>query len=319
MSERKGDDAVRVPIEIKTEDLSELQQLIQELTEAEEAARTARASGAALPSKGAAGPQTFGGQAKRTGREGAAGEVEGGIFAGMRDKAALPTTYRDRTGRQAMQRENPFSALQDQVKQMQDEQMEQTIGVMDQMIQMGMGYVPFIGGAKVVGAVQKHRMNKIKQHMMNRGANNFQLPAGGSSSAVIAGGAAAAASGGGLGKVLGLVRNISMKGGAVGAIVAGIVTAIMFSKQYIDWTHSPGGPNDLRYRRVIATEMDPLFERKEKQEINMGIRTVRISGSPAVRGETQIRSTLEQVKRGVPVYNGEFEAYSKGLFFGSGP
>ena len=50
MSERKGDDAVRVPIEIKTEDLSELQQLIQELTEAEEAARTARASGAALPS-----------------------------------------------------------------------------------------------------------------------------------------------------------------------------------------------------------------------------------------------------------------------------
>ena len=62
-----------------------------------------------------------------------------------------------------------------------------------------------------------------------------------------------------------------------------------------------------------------LFERKEKQEINMGIRTVRISGSPAVRGETQIRSNLEQVKRGIPVYNGEFEAYSKGLFFGSGP
>ena len=39
MSERKGDDAVRVPIEIKTEDLDELQRLIQELTEAEEAAR----------------------------------------------------------------------------------------------------------------------------------------------------------------------------------------------------------------------------------------------------------------------------------------
>ena len=318
MSERKGDDAVRVPIEIKTEDLSELQQLIQELTEAEEASRTARASGAALPSKGAAGPQTFGGQAKRTGREGAAGESAGGIFAGMRDKDALPTTFRDRSGRQAMQRENPFSALQDQVKQMQDEQTEQTIGMMDQMIQMGMGYVPFIGGAKVMGAVQKHGISRLKQHMMNRGANNFQLPAGGGSSAVIAGGAAAA-SGGGLGKVLGLVRNISMKGGAVGAIVAGIVTAIMFSKQYIDWTHSPGGPNDLRYRRVIATEMDPLFERREKQEINMGIRTVRISGSPAVRGETQVRSNLEQVKRGVPVYNGEFEAYSKGLFFGSGP
>ena len=129
-------------------------------------------------------------------------------------------------------------------------------------------------------------INRLKQHMMNRNANNFQLPAGGSSSAVIAGGAAAA-SGGGLGKVLNLVRSVSAKGGTIGAIVAGIVTAITLSQEYIKWTHSPGGPNDLRYRRVIATEMDPLFERKEKQEINMGIRTVRISGSPATRGETQ--------------------------------
>ena len=319
MSERKGDDAVRVPIEIKTEDLSELQQLIQELTEAEEASRTARASGA-LPARGSAGAQSFVGQAGRSGRQAAAREGPGGIFGGGREgMQATPQTFRDRSGRQAMQRENPFSALQDQVKQMQDEQMEQTIGIMDQMIQMGMGYVPFIGGAKIAGMAQKHGVNRLKQHMMNRNANNFQLPAGGSSSAVIAGSTAAAASGGGLGKVLSLVRNISMKGGAVGAIVAGVVTAIMLSKTYIDWTHSPGGPNDLRYRRVIANEMDPLFERKEKQEINMGIRTVRISGSPATRGETQIRSTLEQVKRGVPVYNGEFEAYSKGLFFGSGP
>ena len=106
MSERKGDDAVRVPIEIKTEDLSELQQLIQELTEAEEAARTARASGAALPSKGAAGPQTFGGQAKRSGREGAAGEGPGGIFGGEKGMQATPQTFRDRSGRQAMQKKN---------------------------------------------------------------------------------------------------------------------------------------------------------------------------------------------------------------------
>jgi len=318
LSERKGDDAVRIPIEIKSEDMAELQQLLQQLTEAEEAARTSRASGAALPSKGAAGPQTFGGQAKRTGREGAAGEGAGGIFAGMRDKDALPTTFRDRSGRQAMQRENPFTALQDQVKQMQDEQMEQTIGMMDQMLQMGMGYVPFIGGAKVMGAVQKHGINKLKQHMAQNAAQGAASPA--FAAAGTAAGTAVAATGTGRAfKVLGMIRNVTARGGPIGAIVAGIITAVMLSKTYIDWTHSPGGPNDLRYRRVIATEMDPLFERKEKQEINMGIRTVRISGSPAVRGETQVRSNLEQVKRGVPVYNGEFEAYSKGLFFGSGP
>ena len=318
MSERKGDDAVRVPIEIKTEDLSELQQLIQELTEAEEAARTARASGAALPSKGSAGAQSFAGQAKRSGREGAAGEGPGGIFAGVRDQAAMPMSFRDRSGSQAMQRQNQFSALQDQVKQMQDEQTEQTIGIMDQMLQMGMGYVPFIGGAKVVGFAQKHGLNKLKQRMAQNTAQGSASPA-----FAAAGGAAGAAlpvaTGGKAFKVLGMIRNVTARGGPIGAIVAGIITAVMLSKTYIDWTHSPGGPNDLRYRRVIANEMDPLFERKEKQEINMGIRTVRISGSPAVRGETQIRSNLEQVKRGIPVYNGEFEAYSKGLFFGSGP
>jgi len=42
LSERGGDDAVRVPIEIKTEDLEEIQQLIQELTEAEENIRKAK-------------------------------------------------------------------------------------------------------------------------------------------------------------------------------------------------------------------------------------------------------------------------------------
>ena len=137
LSERKGDDAVRVPIEIKTEDLSELQQLIQELTEAEEASRTARASGATLPSKGSAGAQSFAGQAKRSGREAAAGEGPGGIFGGDSGMQATPQTFRDRSGRQAMQRENQFSALQDQVKQMQDEQTEQTIGIMDQLFQLG--------------------------------------------------------------------------------------------------------------------------------------------------------------------------------------
>ena len=318
LSERKGDDAVRIPIEIKSEDMAELQQLLQQLTEAEEAARTSRASGGALPSKGTAGAQTFGGQAKRSGREGAAGEGPGGIFAGVRDMDAMPTSFRDRTGRQAMQRESPFKALQDQVKKQADEQMENTIGLMDQMMQMGMGYVPFIGGAKIMGAVQKHGVNRLKQHMQKNAAQGAASPAfaaaGGAAGAMVPAGSGSKAF-----KVLSMVRNVSARGGAVGAIIAAVLTTIMLSKTYIDWTHSPGGPNDLRYRRVIATEMDPLFERKEKQEINMGIRTVRISGSPATRGETQIRSTLEQVRRGVPVYNGEFEAYAKGLFLGSGP
>ena len=55
MSERGGDDAVRVPIEIKTDDLEEIQQLIQELTEAGEEIRKAKTEEkGALPRKGRA-------------------------------------------------------------------------------------------------------------------------------------------------------------------------------------------------------------------------------------------------------------------------
>ena len=94
----------------------------------------------------------------------------------------------------------------------------------------------------------------------------------------------------------------------------------MTYKEYIDWTHQPGGPNDLRYRRVISNEMNPLIEREKKQEINIGTRVVRVTSAPAVRDPNQVHSTYERVKRGIPIYNGEFEAYAKGLFLGgSGP
>ena len=305
MSERKGDDAVRVPIEIKTEDLSELQQLIQQLTEAEEAARTARASGAALPSKGAVGPQTFGGQAKRTGREAASGEGPGGIFGGGREgMQATPQTFRDRSGRQAMQRKNEFSALQDQVKGMQEEQMEQTVGMMDQIVGMGTAYIPFIGGTKLIGFAQQKLMSKIKQ----RAAVGV---AGGPPQGGFFGGAA---QGGKAGMLLSKIGSMARLAGPVGVVIAAVIGGIMAGKQLTDWLQSPGGFWDIRYKREIYREMDPLLQRREKQEINIGLRVVRVTSIPAVRGQNQVFSTLEAVKKGIPIYDGEFEAFSKGLY-----
>ena len=312
MSERKGDDAVRIPIEIKTEDMAELQQLLQQLTEAEEAARTSRASGAALPSKGAAGPQTFGGQAKRSGREGAAGEGPGGIFAGVRDMSAMPMSFRDRTGKQAMQRESPFKALQDQVKKQSEEQAEQTMGILDQVIGMGSAYLPWVGGHAALGAGQKALMNKLKQRSANKAQQAFH--AGGMQGPAMMPVGAGMGAGGKIAGVLSKVRMMAAKGGPIGVAVAVGITAVMLSKEYIDWTHSPGGPNDLRYRRVISEEMNPLIEREKKQETNIGTRVVRVTSAPAVRDPNQVHSTYERVKRGIPIYNGEFEAYAKGLF-----
>ena len=302
MSERKGDDAVRVPIEIKTEDLDELQQLIQQLTEAEEAARTARASGAALPSKGAAGPQSFGGQAGRSGREGAAGEGPGGIFGGEKGMQATPQTFRDRSGRQAMQRQNKFNALEDQVKQMQEEQMEATVGMMDQIVGMGTAYLPFVGGAKFAGFAQQKLMTKMKQSGItpkNMLAALLPTPAPGAKA----------------GMLMSKIGLIAGKIPLIGTIVAAVVGAIMVSKQLTDWLQAPGGFWDIRYRREIYKEMDPFLSRREKQEINIGLRSVRVTTAPAVRGTgTQVFSTHEAVRKGIPIYDGEFEAFSKGLY-----
>ncbi len=76
-----------------------------------------------------------------------------------------------------------------------------------------------------------------------------------------------------------------------------------------------GGFWDIRYRREIQKEMDPFLSRREKQEINIGLRVVRVTTAPAVRGTgTQVFSTHEAVRKGIPIYNGEFEAFSKGLY-----
>ena len=310
MSERKGDDAVRVPIEIKTEDLSELQQLIQQLTEAEEASRTARASGAALPSKGSAGAQSFAGQAKRSGRDAAAGEGPGGIFGGEKGMQATPQTFRDRSGRQAMKRENQFSALQDQVNQMQEEQMEATVSMMDQLIGMGSAYLPFVGGSKFVSWGQHKLMSKLKQ----RAAAGVTPQGGFAGAAAQAGLMGVGATGGKAGMLMSKISMIAGRMPVIGTVIAAVIGGIMAGKQLTDWLQSPGGFWDIRYKREIYKEMDPFLSRREKQEINIGLRTVRVTSIPAVRGRNQVFSTLEAVKKGIPIYDGEFEAFSKGLY-----
>jgi len=296
LSERKGDDAVRIPIEIKSEDMAELQQLLQQLTEAEEAARTARASGAALPSKGSAGPQTFGGQAGRSGREAAAGEGPGGIYGGEREgMQAMPQTFRDRSGRQATQRENRFNALENQVKDMAEEQVQETIGVMDQMMGLGMSYVPFIGGGKLLNIARAKLITKMKQNVAKGGAANVPKYMAGGRIAAIAG--------------------LARFAGPIGIAVSVVMGAIMASKKFFDFMQAPGGFWDIRYRRHIQKELDPFIDRRDKQEINIGLRAVRVTTAPAVRGTgTQVFSTHEAVRKGIPIYDGEFEAFSKGMY-----
>jgi len=305
MSSKDGD-ALKIPIEIKTEDVAELQQLIQQITDAENDLTRLKSTGI---TKGAQN-QTFQGQARGAGGMKNTTEGRGGIFESrLMEGGATPMTLRDRSGKQAFARENSFEALQNKVEKMQEEQGEQVASMFDQAFGLAGGYAPFMAVSKFSGPFQQKVMPKIKQKIAAAGAGVVSAAAGAGVSAKIAGAAIGAAK-------LARIATLAAGAGPIGIAIAGVISAVLISKAFIDWMHGPGGFWDLRFKRVIQKETDPLFERREKQEINIGLRTIRVTSMQAVRGSNQVHSTQSAVKRGIPIYNGEFEAYSKGLYLG---
>ena len=134
MSKKGGDDAVRVPIEIKTEDLEEIQQLIQELTEAEEEIRKAKTEEkGALPRKGRARD----GESKAP-YEAADMDERGGIFGGTMEEE-MPQKYKDKTSKTPHQKESAWENMQKQVQQNQVAVQDQANAL--QGIQAGLGGV----------------------------------------------------------------------------------------------------------------------------------------------------------------------------------
>jgi len=107
----RGEDELRIPIEIKTEDIKEIRDIIQGLKEAQQDARsalpTSRKGAAAGEQRGAVRTQPF--------------EERGGIFGG---EAGKEGEIRDKTSAQAVQRENAFDKLKEQVNDIQDTQVE---------------------------------------------------------------------------------------------------------------------------------------------------------------------------------------------------
>ena len=300
----RDDNVVRVPIEIKTEDIAEIQDLIQKLSEAEGDITRIKSTGITSGSM----PQTRGGQARRAGGQNVTTEGRGGIFDKQDEDESLPMSFRDRTGRQAMQRGNRFKDLESKVNQMEEENMAAFGGMLDQVMGYAGSYVPFHLYNKFGGPIQ----NKIKQKVAGQGGGGLM----GSTAVGGAPIAGAAAQGGRASAFMGKIASLSARAGPIGAIIAAVIGGILVTKAITDWMQGPGGFWDIRYKRKINQEMDPFLERREKQEINIGLRTVRVTSTPAVRGNNQVFSTQEAVRKGIPVYNGEFEAFSKGLYIG---
>ena len=294
------DDALHIPIEIKTDDLNEIKDLINEITQAESDLTRI---------KGGRESQTFAGQSRAASGMKTTTEGRGGIFEStLMEGATMPLNLRDRSGKQAHTRENSFNALQDQVDQMQEEQGQQVASMFDQAFGLAGGYAPFMAMNKFSAPFQQKVMPKVKQKMQNIGMGVAGAATGTGMKAKVA---SAGVRGAGM---LASVSTMAAGSGPIGLVVAAVVTGILASKAFLDWMHGPGGWRDIRYRRVIAQELDPFFDRKDKQEINAGLRTIRVTSMPAVRGQSQVHSTQDMIKRGIPIYNREFEAFSKGLF-----
>jgi len=146
LSERSGDDAVRVPIEIKTDDLQEIQQLIQELTDAEEEIRKAKTEEkGALPRKGRARDGE-----SRAPYEAADIDERGGIFGGTMEEA-MPQKYKDKTSKTPHQKESAWTDMQRKVQENQAAIQEQ--GNFMQSMQGGLGQVSAgVGMAGLAGS-----------------------------------------------------------------------------------------------------------------------------------------------------------------------
>jgi len=114
-----GGDVLRIPIEIKTDDLDEIKSLINDLDSAENDINVLR------PKKGKSTDTTSRSPFERD------DDQSGGIFGGQMQQAS-PSKGRDKTSNQAVTRDNEFQKMQEQMQGVESSQasMEQTLGGM---------------------------------------------------------------------------------------------------------------------------------------------------------------------------------------------
>lgn len=246
-------DKLRIPIEIKTDDLEELQEVIKGINDAESNVR-------ALPKKGKAG----GGAATRAPIAERERPFEGGIFD--QSRAATPLG-KDRTSRQATKRDNEFSKLKDQVNKV-----EEATGQFGSQLAGMATNLGFAGVATVAG----RNAQKIKGGVPTKAAIAGTSAASG----------AVAMAQGGVGGLMGKFGGLVTKAFLPVAIITSILQLVttITKEMFRD-----GGFFDRRFRRQINEEVASATDRKEKAEIQQGLRVLRITPVAGFRGEGTTR------------------------------
>ncbi len=251
MSKESGD-ALRIPIEIKTDDLQELNSLIQDITDAQSAVRelTPRRGKGDSSSRSAVSPSSNDGF---------------GIFSSSREGEVLPSKGRDKSSRQAFQRESEFEKLKERVE--------------------------------IAHAGQKSLDAKLNSIMS--GVFGVNIATGGIQSAgpIFSSAGKIVSGGGAAGMIAGLAAKLVAPIGAA-------LLAVGFIETIISELFKPGGPFDIRFKRNFQKESNILTSLEQKMEIRAGRRIIRTTTISSLRGSTRQQfSTLDMLKHGIAPYD----------------
>ena len=135
MSSQSGD-SLRIPIEIKTEDLDEIRELINDISRAQSDLQNLKA----VPQKG----RGSGDQSSRSAYANPTDTGGNGIFGGSDFGDALPSSGRDKTSKAPVQKENQFAKLEQKVNEVEQNQQDAIKGALGTATQ-GVGFASIIG------------------------------------------------------------------------------------------------------------------------------------------------------------------------------
>ncbi len=260
----EGGDALRIPIEIKTDDLAEIQDLINELSKAESdidvlKPRKGRGTGDETSRSAFVRQDPF--------------DERGGAMGGQSGEA-LPTQGRDKKSRSPFQRENEFSKMRDEVDNIQENQGD----MLGQLVNAG--FIGNVAGFK----------GRAKQFAATSAVPLANMAKGGLTGGVMG----AAGLGGGVKGFLG-------KAGILGMFA---MVAFELVQTAIAFAYRPGGPLDRRFKRDMDKESVRMIDLGEKADINQGRRIVRVTSATSLRGtDSQVRSSLDVYKSGQRVFD----------------
>ena len=271
-----GEDKLKIPIEIKTDELDEIRALINDIAEAESDLHTIK-------------PRRGRGKGDTTSRSAFVNSPENafGVFGPLGSQEATPVQGRDKTSKAPIQRENEFKKLQEQVQENQSNTTQ---------ILQGFGQAFGLGS-----------FGKANQFKGEKLGSKFAAAAGAGNQGVIAG--AALARGG----AAGILGRLSGVAGKAFLPVAAIMTIISTVQLIVSELFKPGGEFDRRYRRIIKDEIAGSANQEQKQAIKQGSQVVRVETIAGIRGEAGLNSSLSNLISNKGIYLNDLHQKSRGL------